>query len=253
MEPLFRGTSDSGAERAALLALLVAATAAVPAQAVEDTGTPGNGKWEINLGASGIRTSNRWEAAAPEAEINYGLGDQGQVQLNVPFATVHRYGDSSKSGLGASVLGYKWRFFGQEGAGLSMSTFPQYSWNLLPSSVRRGIVAPGRQFLLPLQVGLEQGRTGVFGEIAHNFIEMGADEWSLGVKAKRPCATSIACYIEVERTFVPHEPRETTVRAGMTWDLNQTFAIKGAIGRDFGKSTEDQRHLILSVALQFVH
>ncbi|MES2113973.1 MAG: hypothetical protein V4578_02430 [Pseudomonadota bacterium] len=250
MRQFFAGESESLVARIALLAVSVAAIAAGPARAVEDTGTPGNGKWEVNFGASGIRTSNRWEAAVPESEFNYGLGDTVQLQLNVPFAVVHRDGEFSKSGLGAAIIGAKWRFVEQDAAGFSMSTFPQYTWNLLPSSVRRGIVGPGRQVLLPIQFGIERNGSGVFAEAAHNFVEMGPDEWSLGMKVKHPCASHAVCHIAVERTFVPHEPQQTMVGLGVQLALNDTFSLKGASGRDFGKRTGDQRRLILSVGLQ---
>ncbi|CAN5424555.1 hypothetical protein BH11PSE11_BH11PSE11_01830 [soil metagenome] len=235
-----------------VLAPILLSCAFQSAQAVEDTGTPGDGKWEINLGASGIRTANRWEAAVPEAEFNYGWGERAQVQFAIPWAIVHTYGQKNKEGLGATTVGVKWRFVEHEKSGFSMSTFPQYTWNLLPSSVRRGIVEPGRQVLIPLQIGFERNDFWVLAEAAHNFVETGPDERSLGIKLARKCLTKLTCHVAAERKFVPHEPAQTKASIGLNWALSDSLSLKTAIGRDIGPRTDDQRNLILSFALQFL-
>jgi hypothetical protein len=47
-----------------------------PPMVTDDPGTPGDGHWEINLGATATRTPGRWEVAAPDADVNYGCGDR---------------------------------------------------------------------------------------------------------------------------------------------------------------------------------
>ena len=42
-------------------------------------------------------------------------------------------------------------------AGFSVSTFPQYTWNILESSARRGITDTTREFLLPIEVAKKVG------------------------------------------------------------------------------------------------
>ena len=43
--------------------------------ATDDPGTPGDGKWEINLGVIGTHQRDGWLVDVPDADINYGLGD----------------------------------------------------------------------------------------------------------------------------------------------------------------------------------
>src|SRR5258708_32356450 len=81
-----------------------------PPMVTDDPGTPGAGKWEINLAALGARTrSGRGEVSAPDADINYGWGDRPQVRVDVPLRVMRVPGEGRKSGLGAANLGRKRR------------------------------------------------------------------------------------------------------------------------------------------------
>ena len=57
---------------------------------------------------------------------------------------------ATRSGLGDGAFGVTWRLVDEEKAGHSLSTYPQYTRDLLTSSSRRGIASPGRSFFLPL-------------------------------------------------------------------------------------------------------
>jgi hypothetical protein len=86
-------------------------------------------------------------------------------------------------GLGESLLGIKWRFYehrpkssqsakGESEAAepnFSMGIYPQLSLNNPTSSVRRGIVLPGPQFLLPLVANARVGPLRVDGEVGYCF------------------------------------------------------------------------------------
>src|SRR2546428_9531292 len=132
--------------RAAALCGLAALAASALAQGgppmvTDDPETPGDGHWEINIGAIAARTPGRWTIAAPDADINYGWGDHVQLKVDVPWVTGKDSGQPSRSGVGDADLGLKWRFIDQEQAGFSMSTYPQYTRSVLDSSTRRGIAS----------------------------------------------------------------------------------------------------------------
>jgi len=148
--------------RIAAVTLLVVASEAALAQGgpplvTDDPETPGNGHWEINLATIASHTSGRWEIAAPDVDINYGWGEHIQLKLDVPWNFVHETDQRWKSGLGAANVGVKWRFVDIEDSGFSMSTYPQFSWNWLSPSARRGISPSGRQFFLPIEAATSAG------------------------------------------------------------------------------------------------
>ena len=115
------GTSRSDAAetrratRLLTLCALMLAAGSAPAQGgpplvTDDPETPGDGKWEINVGAIATHTRGRWEIAAPDADINYGWGDRVQLKLDVPRVTARDDGQHWKSGAGEGNAGVKWRF-----------------------------------------------------------------------------------------------------------------------------------------------
>ncbi len=236
----------------AILFGLAAGCASLPALAIEDTGTVGDKRWEINLGTASARTRSGWTIAAPQADFNYGWGDNFQWMAATAWVTVDDNGEKSKSGLGAAVIGGKWRFIDDDTTGFSMSTFPQYSQNLGSSAERRGIVEPGSHLFLPVALGYQQGDLGTYGEISRTFTRQGENEWAYGVKFLHQCATGIECRLELARTHVPNEVRQTTVTAGFKWHLTQSLLLTGGIGREFGKSTDAQENLLVQFGVQIL-
>jgi hypothetical protein len=106
------------------------AQAAPPLQ-ISDTGTPGDGQWEINVGITGEKTLSQVKVAFPALDFNYGYGDRIQFKVELPWIFSKEEGEGAKDGLGNSVLGVKWRFLDEERHGISMGTkramFPQVS------------------------------------------------------------------------------------------------------------------------------
>ena len=111
-----------------------------PPLVTDDPETPGAGKWETNFAVIYQRTrAGRSEVAAPDIDMNYGWGERIQLKLDVPWVFARESGEPWKSGLGKGDVGVKWRFIDEEKSGYSVSTYPQYVWNILPSSASRGI------------------------------------------------------------------------------------------------------------------
>jgi hypothetical protein len=56
-----------------------------PPMVSDDTGTPGNGNWEINVVLDGdiSKDSNAFEL--PLMDVNYGVGDRFQLKYEVPY------------------------------------------------------------------------------------------------------------------------------------------------------------------------
>ena len=68
-----------------------------PPLVTDDPDTPGDGHWEINLAAIAQRTGGGNTIAAPDADINYGLGDFIQLKADLPYTYAQLSGQPSKS------------------------------------------------------------------------------------------------------------------------------------------------------------
>ena len=223
-----------------------------PPLVTDDPETPGAGKWEINFAAIYERTrAGRTEVALPDIDMNYGWGDYIQLKLDVPWVYARESGESWKAGLGKGDVGVKWRFVDEEKAGFSVSTYPQYTWNILPSSAERGITDTTREFLLPIEISKKVGDVGLDAEIGRNFVSHGSNQWVLGAIVAPKCGEKAECLIEIHETLAPHE-HQTLVNIGMRWKLAESMTLLAAVGREFGTVTDDQRHALVYLGLQVV-
>ena len=230
-------------------AMLPALAQGGPPMVTDDPETPGDGHWEINIGAIATRTPGRWEVAAPDADINYGWGDRIQLKLDIPWVTARDDGQRWKSGVGEAEVGVKWRFVDQEQAGFSLSTYPQYGRSLLKSSIRRGLAADGHRFFLPLEFATELPGFGVAAEIGREFVQRGPNAWAAGVVAAHACGSEIECMAEIHTTQAPGE-HQTLLNLGLHWKLDDALTVLAAIGRDVGVRSDEHRQALVYLGLQ---
>lgn len=223
-----------------------------PPLVTDDPETPGDGHWEINIAVTGARTSQRREFSAPDADINYGWGEHIQLKLDIPWVYARdEPGQPWKSGLGAPNIGVKWRFIDIEDAGFSMSTYPQLTRNWLSSSTRRGLTDAGQQFFLPVEVSTVMGKFGLDAEVGRNFVQGGTNETLAGVVVAHDCGENLECMAEVHETYVPHNS-QTLVNLGVHWKLSESLVLLAAAGREFGPSSDDQKHLLYYFGIQIL-
>ena len=124
----------------------------------DDPGTPGNGHWENNLAIAFEHRPNEWALEAPGIDLNYGWGDHIQLTLQTSAAVLKRSDHGLIAGLGGTEAAVKWRFLDEESSGLDMSMFPRILFNVLHSSVRRGLAEDGMRFQIPFQAAKKFGR-----------------------------------------------------------------------------------------------
>jgi hypothetical protein len=236
----------------ALFCLAVSASALAqggPPMLTDDPGTPGDGHWEINLGAIAAHPPGRWSIAAPDADINYGWGDHVQLKVDVPWVSSREDG-RWKSGVGVANAGLKWRFVDKEQAGVSISTYPQFSRAVLGSSTRRGISDAGHQFLVPVEIAAEVNGTEVAAEVGRNFGSGGANsQWIAGVVAAHACGPDRECMAEIHTTQAPGA-RIATLNFGLHWQLSDSLSLLSAVGRDFGSRSADRRSALVYLGVQ---
>jgi hypothetical protein len=125
----------------------------------DDPGTPGNHHWEINMGWIADHNPGNAYYQVPDFDINYGWGNRIQLKYELPIAAATDPNNTTRAGLGESLLGVKRRPYEYHRAGepesdenmlFSLGTYPQASINNPTSAVRRGIVENGPQYYLPV-------------------------------------------------------------------------------------------------------
>jgi hypothetical protein len=220
-----------------------------PPMVTDDPETPGDGHWEINVGAIAAHTRDRWEVAAPDADINYAWGDRAQLKLDVPWVSSRDAGEHWKSGVGDGGVGVKWRFLDKEQAGISVSTYPQYSRSLLSSSTRRGIASARHQFFLPLEFAVDVGSFGVAAEVGRNYVQGGATQWAVGVVAAHACASGVECMVEARTTRSPGV-RQTLLNVGTHWRIDESLTVLAAVGREFGTPSDERLQRLFYLGVQ---
>ena len=125
----------------------------------DDPGTPGTGKFEINLAIAFERRPSEVAFDAPAIDINYGVGENIQLTLQTAPVILKRSDHGPIGGLGGTEAALKWRFLDEEKRRGSMSRcFRVSSFNIVQSSIRRGFCRRmGRGVQLPFQVAKKFG------------------------------------------------------------------------------------------------
>lgn len=220
-----------------------------PPMVTDDPDTPGDGRWEINLGAIGSHVPGLASVTAPDADINYGWGERLQLRLDVPWMVASRDGAAAVSGLGMPSFGVKWRFLDREQSGVSVSTYPQVFSNWAASSSRRGLSDPGQKFYLPLQASARLGGWGIDGEVGRGFATEVPGYWATGLIVSHDCLAGLECMLEVRETLAPHDI-QTLLNFGTRLRLAESMNLLSALGRDIGPHSADRQDILFYLGLQ---
>lgn len=221
-----------------------------PPMLTDDTGTPGNRKWEINIGVSVERNTFEDRFLIPLLDFNYGLGDRIQLKYEVPWVISSRKEGSTLAGPGNSVFGVKYRFLDEDKQGITVSVYPQLEFNNSESSADRGIVDKGTTLLLPFQLQKQIGWLGLNAELGYLF-KRDEDEWLYGFVLSHKF-DKIEVLGELHgvgpRNFKRHRD---VVNFGVRWDFAQNKSLNASIGRSLHSPSEENPSLIAYVGIQF--
>jgi hypothetical protein len=151
----------------------------------DDTETVPTGHWEINTGFTVERGFDGRLFGTPLLDVNYGLGERMQLKVEIPWLVLHLNGQPGVQGLGNTNIGVRWRFRDEkENHPLALSIYPAFEFNNPTTSVRKGLVDKGPEFLMPLQWQTKVGKFGVNGDVGYRF-KRGPDEIIYGVVVGR--------------------------------------------------------------------
>ena len=240
-----------------IVALLVCASSSVWAQGsppliTDDTGTPGNNLWEINVGGtSELRHPDERQFEAPILDMNYGIGENIELSYQLPLLVTANRDEPSLTGLGDSVVGTKWRFLDEDKDSISMSIYPQFTFNNPTSSVRRGLVADDQQFFLPLELEKTIGPIDLDFEAGHGFHFNAPDEWDYGVVAGHSFG-DFELMGEVHGTALDHfQQDDLLVNIGARYQISKGYALLLSAGRSIHSDNTPCATFLSYTGIQF--
>ena len=198
-----------------------------PPLMTNDAGSPGPGHWEVNLAAIGEWSDGERSASAPDADINYGLGDNIQLSAHLPWMRVPLQGRTA-TGLGAIEYAVRWRFLDQDSAGLDLAIQPHVVVPGTPRAVRDGLSQSHREYVLPIQAVHHWARFTTGVEVARHWVEhdRGADQ--LGIFAAASCG-EMECLAEINSTHEHGGLTQTFLGIGGRRALSDHVKLMGAI------------------------
>jgi len=243
-----------------LLVLMLAVALSLPAAAQagppfigDDPGTPGDGNWEINVAGYVERHPSERIYNAPILDANYGWGPRIQLKYQVPYLVDGANGGPTRSGLGKSLAGVKWRFYDNDEKGLQISTYPQFEFNNPDNSVQRGLVDSGVRFYLPIELTKKVGPFEVNPEIGYWFASNKGAAWATGLVVGHEVNKRLELDAELYNTANTNGSNHwNTFDGGGRYKLGEHFVLLFMAGRSFRGPASQQPQFFGYLGMQFL-
>jgi len=218
----------------------------------DDPGTPGNGKWEINLAIAFEHRSDETSLDLPMIDLNCGVGEQIQLTLQTAPVLLKREDHGPIAGLGGTEIAVKWRFLDEKSIGFDMSMFPRIIFNVQTSSPRRGLSEEGTRFQIPFQIAKTFGRWHFDGEFGPLASSVGRSEWLYGIVGGFDVAKPTTLLGELHSTSRMNFTRDDLViNFGLRQEFTETRILILSLGHEL-LSPEDSLALIGYFGMQLV-
>jgi hypothetical protein len=223
-----------------------------PPLITDDTGTPGNNNWEINVAmTSELRHPDERQFEAPLLDINYGVGNNLELNYQLPLLVTANRDESRLVGLGDSLVGIKWRFLDEDKDGVSMSTYPQFTFNNPTSSVRRGLVADDELFYLPIELQKTIGPLEVNFEAGPGFHFNAPNEWDYGIAVGHSFG-ALELVGEIHGTALDQFQQDDLVfNVGGRCQISEHYALLLSAGRSIHSDNTPRATFLSYTGIQF--
>jgi hypothetical protein len=223
-----------------------------PPMITDDPGTPGDGKWEINLAMAFEHRPGETSFDAPAIDINYGVGDRIQLTLQGGPVLLKRSDHGVIGGLGGTEAAVKWRFIDDQKAGISVSMFPRAIFNISPSAARRGLADDGTRFQIPFQFAKAFPGFDVDFEWGPLVSTVGPAQWLYGIVVAVDVSKTTAVMAELHGTSRTNfSDDELAVNFGIRQKLNEHCIFIGSLGHEL--RSPEARALIGYAGVQLLY
>ena len=227
MFPLRRCVAGSAWVILAVLPRIVGADAGPPFL-TNDPGTPGNERWEINIGSVATRAGNADIYQVPQIDLNYGLGDRVQLTYEIPYE-IDRVDGRTTSGWGNAFPGLKWRFLDEGETGWQMAVFPQLETRVSRRAAQAALGETDTRLLLPVELARTFGRVAVDLEAGYYTLR-GPRERILGGVAGSVLSPRFELDLELYDDRVFGSSSLTTLDIGGRYRLSPAFILLALAG-----------------------
>jgi hypothetical protein len=232
---------------------LPAAAQGGPPFITNDPGTPGNLNWEINIMTYSERHPAERIFNAPILDLNFGVGSRIQLTYEVPYLVEGADGGPTRSGLGKSVPGVKWRFYDSDEKKLAISIFPQIEFNNPDSSLQRGLVDYNTRFYCPVEVSKKVGPLEVNPEAGYIFTSGKGAGWFTGLVVLKEINKRMEFAAEFYNSAnTDGTNRWNTYDGGGRYTLGEHFVLLLMAGRSFARPSGSQPQLFGYLGMQFL-
>jgi hypothetical protein len=225
-----------------------------PPMITDDPGTPGNGKFEINLAIAFERRPHETSWDLPVIDINYGVGENIQLTLQTAPVLLKRSNHGPMGGLGGTEAAVKWRFVDEDNSGVDVSMFPRIIFNVAQSSVRRGLSEDGTRFQIPFQAAKQFGPWHIDGEFGPLVSTVGRSEWIYGVVGGLDVAKTTMVIAELHaRSRMSFSEDTLIVNVGLRHELAETRILIISLGHELRAPADESLALIGYFGVQFLY
>ena len=225
-----------------------------PPMITDDPGTPGPGKWENNVAIAFEHRSDETAYDLPAIDLNYGVGEHIQLTLQTAPVLLKRNDHGPIGGLGGTEAALKWRFLDQETSSFDMSMFPRVIFNVIQSSVRRGLAEDGTRFQIPFQIAKTFGRLRVDAELGPRASTIGRSEWLYGVVAGYDVAKPTMLMAELHGTSRMNFDRDVlTLNFGIRQTFTERCIFIGSLGHEVHTPDGDPLAFIGYIGVQLLY
>lgn len=220
-----------------------------PPLLTDDAATPGEGRHELNVAFTAVKFRRATLYEAPLLDYNYGIGERGQLKVEVPWLFKHEHPGPDESGLGNVLVGFKYRFFDQAQGLADLSFYPQTEFRTVPHSRRVGLVGEGFSLLLPIEIEHDFGPVSVCVEAGYLWVEEEDDAWIWGVAVGRDVVDGIEILGELHG-----ESRRRFDRGETVWNLGARIRLSelNTLLLSAGRGIEGAPRFMSYVGLQFI-
>jgi hypothetical protein len=211
----------------------------------DDPGTPGPGRWELNIPVIAEFSSAEKNIAFPYLDANYGWGERIQLKLETGWIYASFEGEGSHRGFGTSLAGVKWRFLDQSESGVDVSVYPQIEFRGPFASDDPEVADPGTRVFLPLEVSRDLGPMIVNAELGYNHFTALTHEWAYGLLVAREFDHQHEVLLETHGLArTDGAGTELLLNAGTTWGFGPTVRVLASFGHTIATQTDEPSHFI---------
>jgi hypothetical protein len=231
-------------------------TVGSPPMQSDDTGTPGPGNWEINLGIYGDLTGGQRLVDLPSIDINYGYGDAVQFSYTLPVVFSDQAGPDGIARnadgwrLGESEAGIKYRFFDNKETGLSFAIYPQVRFRT--PGVNKAVADGSTAFVLPMLATWDFAHASM---TVNAGIEASAGKHftfaSIGIGTRLTDRVALLAEVVGENLNSTDE-RVVLFDIGIRRKISDKQSLSAALGRDLDVGGDRQEHAYFAIAYQML-